>query len=83
MHGFLRTQYAGFVWAPVGSLPRFYKALPCSPCITNFNAKSSNCNDPVCMKRITVDEVMREVVRMFAQTPDRGKNTEYAGAQNA
>ncbi|OGW62829.1 MAG: hypothetical protein A2V83_09680 [Nitrospirae bacterium RBG_16_64_22] len=67
----------------VGPNRVFYKSLPCSPCITNFNAKSSSCNDPVCMKRITVEDVMGEMARMFGQTPDRGENAEYAGAQNA
>ncbi len=39
----------------------FYKALPCSPCITHFNAKTSFCRLPVCMESITVEEVVETV----------------------
>ncbi len=39
----------------------FYKGLPCSPCITNYNAKTSHCKDPVCIGSIEVDEVYNEV----------------------
>ena len=35
----------------------FYKGLQCSPCITNFNAKTTNCKDPICITSITVKEV--------------------------
>ncbi|MEZ6195247.1 MAG: glycosyltransferase family 9 protein [Planctomycetota bacterium] len=35
----------------------FYRALPCSPCLTNLNAKESACRLPVCMESISVDEV--------------------------
>ena len=35
----------------------FYKGLQCSPCITNFNAKTTGCKDPICITGITVDEV--------------------------
>jgi len=35
----------------------FYRELPCSPCITNFNHKTSRCLNPVCIQAIGVDEV--------------------------
>lgn len=35
----------------------FYKSLPCSPCITNLNYKTSFCRYPVCIRNITVEEV--------------------------
>ncbi len=35
----------------------FYKDLPCSPCITNINYKTSFCRYPVCIRNITVEEV--------------------------
>jgi len=35
----------------------FYAALPCSPCITNFNYKTSRCRNPVCIQAIGVAEV--------------------------
>jgi len=35
----------------------FYKKLKCSPCVTNFNAKTTDCKNPICITGITVDEV--------------------------
>ncbi len=35
----------------------FYDAPPCSPCITNFNYKTSRCRNPVCIQAIGLDEV--------------------------
>jgi ADP-heptose:LPS heptosyltransferase len=36
----------------------FYKHVYCSPCLSNYNLKLSRCTDPVCMRAITVDEVV-------------------------
>ncbi|HZP40561.1 MAG TPA: glycosyltransferase family 9 protein [Candidatus Binatia bacterium] len=41
----------------------FYKQLFCSPCISNYNLKLSRCTDPVCMRSITVDEVVDAIER--------------------
>jgi ADP-heptose:LPS heptosyltransferase len=35
----------------------FYRALPCSPCITNMNYKTSFCRLPICIRDIDVREV--------------------------
>jgi len=35
----------------------FYDAPPCSPCITNFNHKTSRCLNPVCIRSIPADAV--------------------------
>ncbi len=43
----------------------FYLALPCSPCITNYNEKVSTCTDPICLKWITLDDVTRRLTRAF------------------
>ncbi|MHC4470731.1 MAG: glycosyltransferase family 9 protein [Planctomycetota bacterium] len=43
----------------------FYKDLPCSPCITNINYKTSFCRFPVCIRNITVDEVEEEADRLL------------------
>ena len=40
----------------------FYKNLPCSPCITNFNNKKTTCKNPICMKKISVDEVFNKIL---------------------
>ena len=44
----------------------FYKDMVCSPCITNFNVKSTSCKDPICMKSITPDEVFGLVKKVIA-----------------
>ena len=49
----------------------FYKNLPCSPCITNINYKTSFCRLPVCIRNITVEEVYREAEALLA---DGGSN---------
>jgi len=36
----------------------FYDAPPCSPCITNFNHKTSRCLNPVCIQAIPADAVI-------------------------
>ncbi len=36
----------------------FYKDLFCSPCVTNYNLKVSYCAEPVCIRSITVEEVL-------------------------
>jgi ADP-heptose:LPS heptosyltransferase len=41
----------------------FYEALPCSPCLTNLNAKSSSCRLPVCIRGISVEGVLAAVRR--------------------
>lgn len=46
-----------------------YKQLRCSPCITNFNAKTHNCRHPegkgACMRAIPVEEVYRVIREEF------------------
>lgn len=41
----------------------FYKGVGCSPCVDNYNAKSTNCRDPFCMKDITPEEVANRILR--------------------
>jgi ADP-heptose:LPS heptosyltransferase len=47
----------------------FYKDLPCSPCITNLNYKTSFCRLPVCIQNITVDEVARAAADLLTSSP--------------
>lgn len=57
----------------------FYKNLPCSPCITNYNAKINKCRHPdgqgACMKQISVDEVFSGIKDSYftVQAPYRIK----------
>ena len=43
----------------------FYKSLFCSPCLSNYNLKMSRCVNPVCMRAITVEEVLARVAARF------------------
>ncbi len=43
----------------------FYKSLPCSPCVTNFNNKESSCKNNICMKLISVNEVLEAVEKLL------------------
>ena len=38
-----------------------WKRLACSPCVSAFNHRNTPCNDNVCMKMITVNEVLEQV----------------------
>ena len=38
-----------------------YKDLYCGPCLTNYNLKVSYCSEPVCIRSITVDEVIQSL----------------------
>ena len=40
----------------------FYKEYACSPCLSAYNQRSSNCSDIKCMRSITVDEVYHSVI---------------------
>lgn len=43
-----------------------WKELACSPCVNVFNHRFSPCNNNVCMKTITVDDVYVEVKKLMA-----------------
>ncbi len=48
----------------------FYRSLPCSPCLTNMNYKTSYCRMPVCIRDIGVDEVLERVREGIAAAAD-------------
>lgn len=44
----------------------FYLGLPCSPCMSNQNEKgASGCNDNICMKLMTAEQVIAALERTF------------------
>ncbi|MHC4925532.1 MAG: glycosyltransferase family 9 protein [Planctomycetota bacterium] len=45
----------------------FYHRTPCSPCLTNFNYKTSLCRMPVCIRSVTVDDVSSAADRVLEQ----------------
>jgi ADP-heptose:LPS heptosyltransferase len=58
------------LYGPLGASQRaLYHAPPCSPCLTNQNAKSSGCTLPICILRISVDEVAAAAEELLAPRP--------------
>jgi ADP-heptose:LPS heptosyltransferase len=58
------------LYGPLGADHRpLYKPLPCSPCLTNQNGKSSRCELPVCIRRIHVDEAFAAASELLATHP--------------
>lgn len=48
------------LYGPLGKRSRaIYHALPCSPCLTNQNGKTSSCRLPLCVLSISVEEVVQ------------------------
>lgn len=43
-----------------------WAGIACSPCVNAYNNRQSPCVDNVCMKQITVDQVLAEVRRVYA-----------------
>ncbi len=55
-----------------GGSVAFYDAPPCSPCITNFNYKTSRCRNAVCIQAIGLDPVAEAALaRLRAQAERR------------
>lgn len=56
------------LYGPLGDDHRaLYRPLPCSPCLTNQNGKSSRCQLPLCIRRIAVDEAWLAVHELLAR----------------
>jgi len=65
----------------------FYKNFRCSPCITVYNAKNTTCNNNLCLKSISPEEVMTDINKRLgtsADTPNAilTKSNEYISAKN-
>lgn len=43
----------------------FYKDLYCSPCLNVYNAKTTYCNDNICLKEIRPEEVLSVIYQKF------------------
>ena len=58
------------IYGPLGLRQRaLYHAPPCSPCLTNQNAKTSRCTLPICILRIDVDEAVAAAEALLAVAP--------------
>ncbi len=51
----------------------FYHHTPCSPCLTNFNYKTSLCRMPVCIRSVTVGEVAAAADRVLGRAAAGGE----------
>ncbi|MEA2037374.1 MAG: glycosyltransferase family 9 protein [Nanoarchaeota archaeon] len=40
----------------------FYEKTRCSPCVNNYNSKSSDCKDAICMKKIRPNKVANVII---------------------
>ena len=49
----------------------FFRSLPCSPCLTNMNYKTSHCRLPVCITDIPVSEVHERVTAHLEERRSR------------
>lgn len=58
----------------------FYHALPCSPCLTNMNYKTSHCRLPVCITDIPVSEVHARVTAHLEERRSRASVEPGRGA---
>ena len=60
------------LYSPIGNKHKIlYADFACSPCVSVYNGKKSPCNDNRCLKAITVDEVLREVLVHSSTLMDR------------
>ncbi|MEW6746858.1 MAG: glycosyltransferase family 9 protein [Planctomycetota bacterium] len=56
------------IYGPLHTASRVaYKHLPCSPCLTNLNAKSSACRLPACILGIEVETVLAAAESLLAE----------------
>ena len=56
------------LWGPLGQrIHVLWAQLACSPCISPFNFRFSPCKDPVCMREITVEQVVAAVSQALAR----------------
>lgn len=52
----------------------FYDDLYCSPCITNYNLKVSYCADPICIRGIAVERVLKGIEERYLGDASRARD---------
>jgi ADP-heptose:LPS heptosyltransferase len=63
------------LYRPLGDKHKaFYSHFACSPCVSVYNNKKSSCQDNRCLKAITVDEVLAEILPWVETRPPRRIN---------
>jgi ADP-heptose:LPS heptosyltransferase len=54
------------LYRPLGNSTSIYAGLACSPCVSANNHRKSACNDNVCMRAISVEQVFAAVADVLA-----------------
>lgn len=56
------------LYRPLGNSKAIYAGLACSPCVSASNHRKSACDDNICMRAISVEEVFTAVTDVLAAT---------------
>lgn len=71
------------LFAPLGT-PRILTAqLPCSPCVSVFNQRQSQCRDNQCMQQIPVARVLEATLDCLQHAADRHRHGQTSKANQA
>jgi ADP-heptose:LPS heptosyltransferase len=54
------------LYGSLGNFTPIYAGLACSPCVSAANHRKTACQDNVCLKMITVEQVFREISRILS-----------------
>jgi ADP-heptose:LPS heptosyltransferase len=54
------------LYQPLGNSKVIYAGLACSPCVSASNHRKSACDDNVCMRAISIEQVFAAVTDMLA-----------------
>jgi ADP-heptose:LPS heptosyltransferase len=57
------------LYRPLGNVRTIYAGLACSPCVSAGNHRKSACTDNVCMRAISVEQVLAAVTDVLAASP--------------
>jgi ADP-heptose:LPS heptosyltransferase len=56
------------LYLPLGTAKAIYAGIACSPCVSASNHRKSACDDNVCMKAISVEQVLTTVTSALANS---------------
>ena len=72
------------LYRPLGNHHKdIYAEFACSPCVSVYNAKKSPCEENRCLKAITVDQVLKEVVALAISCQDTKSSLDFEPAQES
>jgi ADP-heptose:LPS heptosyltransferase len=53
------------LYQPLGNSKAIYAGIACSPCVSAHNHRKSACNDNVCMRAISVEQVFQALTAVL------------------